>query len=147
VDEVLQEIALAAVAQRSPLLDRALVGPWLYRLVVVHAFRYRRSQARQRNRLRVYQQRWVARDGEGVTDGGNANPLQLLLRSERRELTAEALRQLPPRDAEILMLKYGERWSYSRIAEYLGIRITSVESRLHRARERLRAALHDRLGD
>src|SRR6516165_91816 len=34
VDEVLQEVALAAVAQRAPLLDPRRVIGWLYRLAV-----------------------------------------------------------------------------------------------------------------
>ena len=49
--------------------------------------------------------------------------------------------QLVPRDAEILMLKYTEDWSYRALADHLGISHSAVEARLHRARQRLRDEL------
>ena len=52
-----------------------------------------------------------------------------------------AMSRLPKRDAEILMLKYNEDWSYQAIAEHLGISHSAVEARLHRARQRLRTEL------
>jgi DNA-directed RNA polymerase specialized sigma24 family protein len=36
VEEVMQDVALAALAQRSPLRDPARAGVWLYRLAVRH---------------------------------------------------------------------------------------------------------------
>ena len=56
-----------------------------------------------------------------------------------------AMSRLPRRDAEILLLKYSENWSYNAISEHLGVSQSAVEPRLHRARQRLRtelAALH-----
>jgi RNA polymerase sigma-70 factor (ECF subfamily) len=50
---------------------------------------------------------------------------------------------LSPRDAEILLLKYTEDWSYRELAAHLGISESAVEARLHRARGRLRAAVID----
>jgi RNA polymerase sigma-70 factor (ECF subfamily) len=61
------------------------------------------------------------------------------------ELTRQALLSLEGRDAEILLLKYGERWSYRQIVERLGITDKAVDCRLLRARERLRNEL-SRLG-
>ena len=52
-----------------------------------------------------------------------------------------ALTRLPPRDAEVLILKYAEGWSYRELAEHLGQSEPAVESRLHRARQRLRQEL------
>ena len=48
---------------------------------------------------------------------------------------------MPPRDAEILLLKYTEEWSYRELAVHLGVSESAVEARLHRARGRLRAAM------
>jgi RNA polymerase sigma-70 factor (ECF subfamily) len=63
------------------------------------------------------------------------------LAEERRKLVRAALARLPGRDAEILMLKYTENWSYHQIASHLGIGHSAVEARLHRARARMRAEL------
>src|SRR5688500_1859740 len=51
VDEVWQQVALAAIEQRWPLADAARLGPWLHRLAVVAAARYCRQQGRQRRAL------------------------------------------------------------------------------------------------
>lgn len=135
VDEVWQQVALAAVEQRSPLADPAKVAPWLHRLAVVLSARYRRKQGRGRKVL--------ARLAEDRSAGGNSpgDPMEVLIRSERHELTRLALVRLAPRDAEILLLKYGQRWSYRQIALGLGITEKAVDARLQRAREKMRMEL------
>jgi RNA polymerase sigma-70 factor (ECF subfamily) len=49
--------------------------------------------------------------------------------------------RVPKRDAELLMLKYTEDWSYRQLAEHLGVSESAIEARLHRARQRLRTEL------
>ena len=44
----MQEVAMAAVAQRSPLLNPSRLVGWLYRLAVRQALIYRRKAGRQR---------------------------------------------------------------------------------------------------
>lgn len=56
-------------------------------------------------------------------------------------MVRQAMSRLPRRDAEILMLKYTEDWSYRDLAQHLGISESAVEARLHRARGRLRDEL------
>ena len=68
-------------------------------------------------------------------------PLAWLMADERQRLTRAALDRLPQQDAEILLLKYTENWSYRELAAHLGIGASAVESRLHRARGRLRREL------
>ncbi len=60
---------------------------------------------------------------------------------ERRDLVRQAIRRMPRREAEILLLKYTENWSYEQLAQHLGTSDSAVESRLHRARGRLRKEL------
>ena len=55
----------------------------------------------------------------------------------------EALAKLDRCDAEILMLKYTEDWSYKELATRLGLSESAVEARLHRARQRLRGLLSE----
>lgn len=70
-----------------------------------------------------------------------ADPLDWLLASERRQMVRVAVERLAPLDAEVLLLKYTENWSYDEIAKHLGVSHGAVESRLHRARQRLREQL------
>jgi RNA polymerase sigma-70 factor (ECF subfamily) len=134
VDEILQEVALAAVRQTAPLADAAKVAPWLYRLAVRQALLYRRKCGRQRK----------LNDGYARESAGGASPpdpLAWLLADERQALVRQALARLLPRDAEILLLKYTEHWNYHQLAERLGVSHSAVEARLHRARARLRSEL------
>jgi RNA polymerase sigma-70 factor (ECF subfamily) len=138
VDEVMQEVALAAVRQAAPLADPAKVAPWLYQLAVRQSLLYRRKCGRRRRLVDRY-----AEQGDHEPRGSRspADPLGWLLAEERQALVRRALSQLPRRDAEILLLKYTENWSYHQIAAHLGIGHSAVEARLHRARARMRQEL------
>lgn len=135
VDEVMQEVALAAVRQKSPLQDESKVAPWLYRLAVRQALLYRRKMGRARKLTHRYAER---QDPASQTGG---DPLGWLLRLERQAMVRTAVRRLPRRDAEILLLKYTEGWSYAQIADTLEVSCSAVEARLHRARARMRKLL------
>lgn len=138
VEELIQEVALTAIRDGDSLRDRSRVGPWLYRIAVRQALLRRRRLGRQR-RLRhsVAHQRQNGHQ----TDGDSQDPLGWLLADERSQLIRQALEALRPREAELLLLKYTEDWSYQQIAEHLGLTESAVDSRLHRARQRLRHEL------
>jgi RNA polymerase sigma-70 factor (ECF subfamily) len=137
VEDVMQEIALAAVRQAAPLTDGSKAAPWLYRLAVRQVLLYRRKMGRRRRLL----DRYVSRTGASEESFGDADPLQWLMARERRGMIRQALDKLNPRDAEILLLKYTEDWSYIEIAKHLGVSHSAVEARLHRARQKLRDEL------
>jgi RNA polymerase sigma-70 factor (ECF subfamily) len=137
VDEVMQEVALAAVGQKAGLSEPGKVGAWLYRIAIHKVLLHRRQRGRQTKLVDRFARRRLA-SGQGEQ---GPSPLDWLLRDERQSLVRGALLRLPGRDAEILLLKYTENWSYRELAEHLGIAVSAVESRLHRARHRLRVAL------
>lgn len=138
VDEVMQEVALAVVRQRPMLHDAEKLPAWLYRLAVRQALLYRRRRGRQRKLLGRYREK-VPSAADEVAPAGD--PLAWLLADERRQLVRQALDGLPRRDAEILLLKYTQNWSYRELARHLGISHSAIEARLHRARARLRRDL------
>ena len=135
VEEVLQEVSLAAIEQRAPLTDPASVAPWLYRLAIRHSLMYRRRAGRQRRMMKTYAEQLTSSNGR-VQD-----PLAWLLQSERGDLIRKAIESLPRRDAEILLLKYGQKWSYRDLGQHLRISESAITARLHRARKRLRREL------
>ena len=138
VDDVMQEIAMAAVRQSAPINDATKVGPWLYRLAVRQTLLYRRKMGRKRKLTRRYAERFRPTEVERSTE---CNPVQWLLADERQALVRAAVEQLRPSDTQILMLKYYENWNYHKIAAHLGVSHSAVEARLHRARGRLRQLL------
>ena len=136
VEEVFQQVALAAVEQRAPLADADKAPAWLHRLAVVCSARYRRKLGRGRKAMAA-----VAEHRRHESNGHAPDLLAWLSGQERQEQTRQAMARLAGRDAEVLLLKYGERWSYRQIAERLGITEKAVDTRLVRARERLRQEL------
>ena len=98
VDEVMQEVSLAAVRQRAPIADAEKVAPWLYRLAVTQSLLYRRKQGRRRKLIDGY-----ARRGRPAYRDRQPDPLDWLLTEERREQVRRSLARLPGRDAEILL--------------------------------------------
>lgn len=140
IDEVMQEVALAAVEQKAPIEDPKKIAPWLYRLAVTQSLLYRRKMGRKRKLTDRYAERFQPTEHDTRQD----DPLGWLLAEERRGQIRQALAELPKRDAEILLLKYTQGWSYKDLAEHLDISESAVEARLHRARKRLRSQLASR---
>ncbi len=114
---------------------------WLYRVAVRQALLFRRRQGRQTRRIATYASQ------RAEDDDTRSNPLLWLLAAEEAELVQEALQHLPTRDRELLLLKYGEDWTAKEIAVQLGVNVNTVETRLHRARGRLRQVLESRKTD
>lgn len=136
VDDLLQDVLLAATkaeADERPIDD---LRPWLYRVAVRRALLHRRSLGRRRRRQACQAELDRASDG-----GEPGDPLAWLIARERGELLRQALRELPAKETELLMLKYSEDWNYEQIAAHLGLTVSAVDGRLHRARERLRTKL------
>ena len=137
VDEVFQDVALAATRQKAPIRDPRKIGAWLRRLATVYSLLYRRSLGRKRKLLQRYQDRVPVREVAGV----DAEPLHWLLSEERRALVRQATALLSDDERRVLTLKYAEERSYKEIAEELGATVSAVQSKLHRARARLREKL------
>ena len=134
VDEIMQEVALAAVRQGGQFNSGAKVGAWLYRVAIRQTLLYRRRQGRYRQRLQRCQE-------QSPPSGASLDPLAWLLRIERASLVRNALGRLNQRDRQILLLKYTEDCSCQDLAERLGVSERAIQSRLHRARGRLRQEL------
>lgn len=133
VADLFQEVALAVLRNPPQQIPEARRPAWLYGVAVRTAVLHRRKAGRQRRLQRSLVERPPSADP--------SNPLLWLLSAEREQLVRQALEALGPKDREILLLKYTEDWSYVEIADHLGLTVSAVEARLHRARHRLRGVL------
>ena len=136
LDDVLQAVYTAATQSLAGLKNPGRVAPWLYRIAVVQALQYRRRVGRRRRMIERYTSGGTA-PSEAVDD----DPLAWLMAEETQQLVRRAIASLAAQDAEVLLLKYTEDWSYRELAERLGISESAVEARLHRARGRMRSVL------
>ena len=136
-DDVMQEVAAAAVKNWSTLHSQSNAKPWLYRLTVRAALMHRRSLGRARKRIAQASEVAVMRsDASRPPD-----PLEVLLSSERAAMLRQAMARLPSRDTEMLMMKHVDDCSYKEIAARMGVTPAVVEMRLFRARQKLRQLL------
>jgi len=75
----------------------------------------------------------------------SANPLERMIEKENDKRLLRAIMALPIQFRSVFILRMFEKMSYEEIARYLNISVGTVDSRLHRARERLVEALKDSL--
>lgn len=140
-EELAQETMVRVWQRREQFREGAAVRPWIFAIAVNLA----------RNRLRWWRRRpsvslqeWseggeIGRGGEGAKercgDGGD------LERKERVAAVGAAVGALPGELREALVLFEYEGLGQAEIAATLGCSVKAVESRVARAREKLRAAL------
>ncbi len=137
VEELFQEVALTALRDGHAVKNEQKAAPWLYRVAVRQALMHRRRMGRERRRMSTLTEQSSVRSH----DEQSTDPLAWLLADERNQLIRQAVDTIPGKAAEILLLKYSENWSYRQIAEHLGVSEQAVDSRLHRARHKLRSRL------
>jgi RNA polymerase sigma-70 factor (ECF subfamily) len=134
-DELAQETFVRVWTQREKFRADAEFRPWLFAIAVNLA----------RNRLRWWRRRpeveleeWSgADDGDASRERG----ARALEKSERATAVRDAIAALPKELREALVLFEYEQMSHAEIAATLGCTPKAVETRLYRAREKLRGPL------
>jgi RNA polymerase sigma-70 factor (ECF subfamily) len=134
-----QEAFVRAFHSLASFRGQSAFYTWLFRITVNVATdrqRARGAQARAFGTERLPEEEW-----RRTTPDPGAGPDQAATRSEQRERIRQALDALPPKARTIIMLSDVEGLSYREIAEVLRCPIGTVMSRLHNARQRLKALL------
>lgn len=146
--DAVQEAMLACCKHIDTFDGRSQVGTWLHRIVVNACLMKRRSRSRRPER-RIedllptsiedgHQTRssesW---DREGTGQSGSNDEIRALVR--------ERIDELPEGYREVLLLRDIAGLSTEAAAEVLGMKENAVKTRLHRARQALRALLDPHL--
>jgi RNA polymerase sigma-70 factor, ECF subfamily len=148
--DVVQE-ALLDAAQELPeyLLRRPIpFYPWLRQLAWERLLElHRRHILAQKRSVQREEPRGFHLPDESALDladrlvAGGGSPISHLLVQEQRERVRRALKELGPRDQEILVLRHLEQLSIAEIAAVLNISEGAVKTRLLRALVRFRELL------
>lgn len=136
-DDLMAETFLTAFRGRERYdASRPDALPWLYGIAA--------NLLRGHQRTEVRQYRALARTGvDPALDAHDDRVLSQITAAEHVRALAGALAKLNPGERDVLTLVGQEQLSYPEVAQALGIPIGTVRSRLHSARKRVRAALHD----
>ncbi|GEB30539.1 MULTISPECIES: RNA polymerase sigma factor [Brevibacillus] len=129
-EDITQEVFLRAYQHLPNFRGDSKVETWLYRIAVNECKRYRRSWS---FRNLFYQ-------ADPLVPGFTELEEEVMQKEEWRQLVT-TVSKLPYRHRQMLILCYFEELSAEEIAEVLGISTGAVYTRLHRAREKLKALL------
>lgn len=133
VDDLVQTTFLEVI-RAAPRFDASLPAKsWLFGLTVMLVRRHRRSLSRAAQRL-LSRARWLRPD-EPSTPAAEFDKDQDLRRFQR------AFQQLSAKKREVFSLVTLEGLSGEEVARVLEIPVATVRTRLHHARQELRAAL------
>ncbi len=135
LEDLLQEVAVRFVRGGAELKDPAAVRPWL-RTVAINLARTAGRKKRVRQRLMpdyAAQVRTTSDETEAANDPRSGHELL-----EDGRLAMSLARSLPEEYREPLLLRAVRGLSYRQIADILGVPITTIETRLTRARKMLR---------
>jgi RNA polymerase sigma-70 factor (ECF subfamily) len=132
--ETSQEVFLSAYRAIGQFRGEANFSTWLYRIALNHAASRRKSASARQKRL-------VPIDSADMVDDGQVGPAEFLEKKELRESVQRALSELDAEDAAVILLRDLQDVSYEDVARVLKIPVGTVKSRLHRARQALKARL------
>lgn len=127
-EDVAQEAFLQAYINLKKLETPAAFPGW-FRTIVVRQV----SRLTRRKSLTT-----IALDRAENLSATSADLVTLMAQREMQEIVQQGIESLPDRERQITLLFYIGDYSQQEIADYLGIRVSTVKSRLHTARAQLR---------
>jgi RNA polymerase sigma-70 factor (ECF subfamily) len=144
-EDALQDALLSAYRNVARFEGRCKFSTWLTRVVVNAALMRRRSAKRLRlTSLDATPSEDEVPMSECVQDS-DPNPEQLFAHTELREMIHTNLGQLPSPLSTAFVLCGIEEHSLEEAARRLGITVTAMKARMHRARHKLAESLRPRL--
>jgi RNA polymerase sigma-70 factor (ECF subfamily) len=138
VHEICQDALLKALRARKSLKDLSKFSTWLYRIATNVLRDHLRKKRRSAARVELSDELDAVPAEKGPTD-----PLR---DREETELLLAAVRALPHRYREPLLLRHAEDLPYAEIGRILKITENAVQVRIFRARKMLRERLEGRRG-
>ena len=133
VEDVVQEVFLAALKGLPKFRGQARFSSWLTRIVI--------NKCRTHRRRRLLRLRWQAQEPPKPQVTSSASTEERMLDRETFERVHRAIQGLPMRYREVVVLRYLEEMPIEAMSEVLGTTTNTIQVRLHRARARLKESL------
>jgi RNA polymerase sigma factor (sigma-70 family) len=137
-EDLTQEAFLRALRNLDLLADPEKFAPWLHRIVFGTCIDWLRAF-----RPGLYQSSAATDDDLLNLDSATPTPLIAAERAELSDRVAKALAELPEKYRVPFHLYHLDGLSHERVADALGVPVTTVRSLVHRARHKLAQLLPD----
>jgi RNA polymerase sigma-70 factor (ECF subfamily) len=136
-EDAAQEAFLGAYLDLKDLRNPTAFPAWLRRIILMRCNRLTRRKKLPTVALEM------AQDIKSV----DASPQDALTSKMLRGEVSRALQELPQAELTAVVLHYLRGYSHREVAEFLDVAVSTVKSRLHRARKRLHEPLFTTLGE
>jgi RNA polymerase sigma-70 factor, ECF subfamily len=145
--DVLQEVFITLVNKLNTIRGESKFSTWLYRVAANASFMHLRTEKKHKNEISL--ENYVSYGENGTLMGRvkrkdwSDRPDEALFSKEVMEIIEGAVNELPVLYRVVFHLVDVEGHSNEETAEFLGLSVPAVKSRLHRARLFLRDKLSD----
>lgn len=146
VDDAASEAWAAAWRRIGELRDIGRWRPWLYRIARNAAIDAGRDLTRRRRHEAARGLDVKTMDAVSGGRTGDETPDGAVSGIEQHGEVLSAIEELPALYREPFVLRHLNGWSYSEISDAMGIPVDTVETRLVRARRKLRESLKHMVG-
>ena len=137
VEDLTQETLLRAFQQRASLRDPAAMEGWIYRIATHICL----DRLRQRKRTSSHHVDLPAEELP-IVDRVRPSPLSVIQQSEMSDCVNRYVTELKHGYKAVVLLHDADGLTSEEIATLLRLPVTTVKMRLHRGRQRLKAALN-----
>lgn len=137
VDDVVQDVFLAAFSGLKAFRGDCRLRTWLFAITV--------NMCRRRQRRRLFRIRTAPIDESCPALCAEESAERAAMDTEALAQVRRAVRALPPKYREVVVLRYLQDLETSEMCELLGISANAMQVRLTRARQQLRQRLGERI--
>lgn len=143
--DLTQETFFRAYRSLDGFRGESKLSTWLFRIAYYTYQHYLRTGLLRDDEVSLSPVDDASFDGDGAEEKVARSPAPgadaRLLQSEERRLLSEAIRDLPPKMRQSVMLRVYRDRSYQEIADHMGISIQTVKAHLFQAKQQLRRRL------
>ncbi len=141
-EDVAQEVFVQAFQSIHSFKGESKLSTWLYRITVTKALDHERKKKRKK-RTAFIRSLFNSNDEEVIEVPDFHHPGVILDNKEKAAELFSAIRKLPTNQRIAFTLSKVEGLSYQEISEVMETSVSSVESLLHRAKNKLKDLLKD----
>lgn len=138
VGELAQQIFVKAFEKLGSFNQKSKFSSWLYTLAMNHCRDYTKNIRRKNSRFSEMDEDFLESRMQDTSD-----PYQELMEKQRNRSLAEGIEKLKSEFSEPLLLKYRDGLSYKAMSKRLGVSVSALKVRVHRARIELKSIMEN----